>query len=68
MLQPVDPFHLFNVLAFWTMAVPAGVIGMLPVSALVAFILMSAKRFGEETESTMVGHDILSSAAVARLT
>ena len=31
-------------------------------------ILMSAKRFGEKTESTVVGHDIFSSAAVARLT
>jgi len=38
-LQPVDPFHLFNVLAFGTMAVPAGVVRMLPVSAWVALIL-----------------------------
>ena len=31
-------------------------------------ILMSAKRFGEKTEGTVVGHDIFSSAAIARST
>jgi hypothetical protein len=41
--QPVDPFHLFNVLAFRAVTVPAGVIGMLPVAALVAFILVPSE-------------------------
>jgi hypothetical protein len=41
--QPVDPFHLLNVLTLGTMAVPAGVVGMLPVSALVAFILVPSE-------------------------
>jgi hypothetical protein len=41
--KSVDPFHLLNILTFWAVAVPARVIGMLAVSALVAFILMPAQ-------------------------
>ena len=44
MLQPVDPFHLLYILTFGAVAVPSGVVGMLLVSTLIAFMLMSGER------------------------